>query len=94
LPVSARALQGCSVTGLRSQPAIAAARIIQPDLKAGEQIMANTATRVRIAPSPTGEPHVGTAYIALFNYLFAKKNGGDLRASHRGHRCDPFDAGV
>lgn len=32
--------------------------------------------RVRIAPSPTGEPHVGTAYIALFNFLFAKKNNG------------------
>ncbi|HSW72771.1 MAG TPA: glutamate--tRNA ligase [Chlamydiales bacterium] len=28
--------------------------------------------RVRIAPSPTGDPHVGTAYIALFNYIFAK----------------------
>jgi glutamyl-tRNA synthetase len=34
--------------------------------------------RVRIAPSPTGEPHVGTAYIALFNYVFAKKNGGQF----------------
>ena len=32
--------------------------------------------RVRIAPSPTGDPHVGTAYIGLFNYAFAKKNGG------------------
>ncbi len=32
--------------------------------------------RVRIAPSPTGDPHVGTAYIALFNYAFAKKEGG------------------
>src|SRR5258708_7291269 len=32
--------------------------------------------RVRIAPSPTGDPHVGTAYIALFNYAFAKKSGG------------------
>src|ERR1041384_654334 len=32
--------------------------------------------RVRIAPSPTGEPHVGTAYIALFNYVFARKHGG------------------
>jgi glutamyl-tRNA synthetase len=71
-------LLGCSVTGQRSQPAKAAARIIQPDLKAGEHNMANTATRVRIAPSPTGEPHVGTAYIALFNYLFAKKNGGEF----------------
>ncbi len=32
--------------------------------------------RVRIGPSPTGDPHVGTAYIALFNYVFAKKHGG------------------
>jgi glutamyl-tRNA synthetase len=32
--------------------------------------------KTRIAPSPTGDPHVGTAYIALFNYCFAKKNGG------------------
>ncbi|OLP60973.1 glutamate--tRNA ligase [Xaviernesmea oryzae] len=38
--------------------------------------MSDTPVRVRIAPSPTGEPHVGTAYIALFNYLFAKKNNG------------------
>ena len=28
--------------------------------------------RTRIAPSPTGDPHVGTAYIALFNLAFAK----------------------
>lgn len=40
--------------------------------------MINPTPRVRIAPSPTGEPHVGTAYIALFNYLFAKKNGGEF----------------
>ena len=33
---------------------------------------------VRIAPSPTGDPHVGTAYIALFNYAFAKQRGGKL----------------
>ena len=32
--------------------------------------------RVRIAPSPTGDPHVGTAYMTLFNYVFAKKMGG------------------
>ncbi|AEG32868.1 glutamyl-tRNA synthetase [Thermus thermophilus SG0.5JP17-16] len=30
----------------------------------------------RIAPSPTGDPHVGTAYIALSNYAWARKNGG------------------
>lgn len=34
--------------------------------------------RTRIAPSPTGDPHVGTAYIALFNYCFAKQHGGDF----------------
>ncbi len=32
--------------------------------------------RVRIAPSPTGFLHVGTARAALFNYLFAKHEGG------------------
>jgi len=32
--------------------------------------------RVRIAPSPTGPLHIGTARSALFNYLFAKNNGG------------------
>ncbi len=35
-----------------------------------------TEIRTRIAPSPTGDPHVGTAYIALFNRCFAKKHGG------------------
>jgi glutamyl-tRNA synthetase len=32
--------------------------------------------RVRIAPSPTGDPHVGTAYIGLINFLYAKQRGG------------------
>jgi glutamyl-tRNA synthetase len=32
--------------------------------------------RVRIAPSPTGNPHVGTAYIALMNRCFARQQGG------------------
>lgn len=32
--------------------------------------------RTRIAPSPTGYPHIGTIYQALFNYAFAKKNNG------------------
>ena len=34
--------------------------------------------RVRIAPSPSGNLHIGTARTALFNYLFAKKNKGDF----------------
>ncbi len=32
--------------------------------------------RVRIAPSPTGYLHVGTARTALFNWLFARRHGG------------------
>jgi glutamyl-tRNA synthetase len=36
----------------------------------------STAVRTRIAPSPTGDPHVGTAYVALFNYALARQNGG------------------
>ena len=34
--------------------------------------------RTRIAPSPTGDPHVGTAYIALFNRCFAHLHGGEF----------------
>lgn len=34
--------------------------------------------RTRIAPSPTGDPHVGTAYIALFNRAFAHQHGGEF----------------
>jgi glutamyl-tRNA synthetase len=32
--------------------------------------------RVRIAPSPTGDPHVGTAYVGLFNAALARQRGG------------------
>ncbi len=34
--------------------------------------------RTRVAPSPTGDPHVGTAYIALFNMCFARQHGGQF----------------
>ncbi len=34
--------------------------------------------RTRVAPSPTGDPHVGTAYVALINYCFAKAHGGEF----------------
>ncbi len=34
--------------------------------------------RTRVAPSPTGDPHVGTAYIAMFNIAFAAVNDGDF----------------
>ena len=34
--------------------------------------------RTRVAPSPTGDPHVGTAYIAMFNIAFAHVNNGEF----------------
>ena len=34
--------------------------------------------RVRIAPSPTGDPHVGTAYIGLLNFIYARQRGGQF----------------
>jgi len=36
----------------------------------------DSTVRVRVAPSPTGDPHVGTAYAALFNLAFARKHQG------------------
>ena len=35
-------------------------------------------TRVRFAPSPTGPLHIGGVRTALYNYLYAKQQGGDF----------------
>lgn len=40
--------------------------------------MSERKVRVRFAPSPTGPLHIGGVRTALFNYLFAKKHGGDF----------------
>ena len=37
-----------------------------------------TAPRLRVAPSPTGDPHVGTAYMSLFNLAFVRQQGGSF----------------
>jgi len=34
--------------------------------------------RLRVAPSPTGDPHVGTAYMSLFNLAFVRQQGGQF----------------
>ena len=41
-------------------------------------IMSDRKVRVRFAPSPTGPLHIGGVRTALYNYLFAKQQGGDL----------------
>lgn len=38
--------------------------------------MTKESVKVRIPPSPTGNLHIGTARVAIFNFLFAKKNKG------------------
>ena len=40
--------------------------------------MSERKVRVRFAPSPTGALHIGGVRTALYNYLFAKQNGGDM----------------
>lgn len=40
--------------------------------------MTDRRVRVRFAPSPTGPLHIGGVRTALYNYLFAKKHGGDF----------------
>ena len=40
--------------------------------------MSDSQVRTRLAPSPTGDPHVGTAYQALFGWVWARKNGGSF----------------
>ncbi len=63
--------------------------------------MTNPNVRVRIAPSPTGNLHVGTARTALFNWLFAKKYNGrfilriedtDLERSDEKYTRNIFDS--
>jgi glutamyl-tRNA synthetase len=57
--------------------------------------------RTRIAPSPTGDPHVGTAYVALFNRALARRHGGqfvlriedtDRQRSHPASEARIFDS--
>ena len=38
----------------------------------------SSAVRVRLAPSPTGTLHIGTARTAVFNWLFARRHGGQF----------------
>jgi glutamyl-tRNA synthetase len=43
-----------------------------------ENVSSRSPVRVRVAPSPTGDPHIGTAYQALFNYVVARQQGGQF----------------
>ena len=47
-------------------------------LRYNSTTMSENKVRVRFAPSPTGPLHIGGVRTALYNYLFAKQNGGSL----------------
>ena len=40
--------------------------------------MAESVRRVRFAPSPTGEPHIGNIRTVVFNWLFARQGNGEF----------------
>ena len=40
--------------------------------------MTASPARLRVAPSPTGDPHVGTAYVSLFDLAFVRQQGGQF----------------
>ena len=46
-----------------------------PGRASGEK---GNAVRLRVAPSPTGDPHVGTAYVSLFDLAFVRQQGGQF----------------
>ena len=41
-------------------------------------VVSRMTVRLRVAPSPTGDPHVGTAYMSLFNLAFVRQQGGQF----------------
>lgn len=52
--------------------------LIQIPYLCGSKKIKRMSVRVRFAPSPTGALHIGGVRTALYNYLFAKKHGGDF----------------
>src|SRR6476659_7142994 len=56
---------------------------VRPSPEAAQQQRVSTSdgsgpVRTRVAPSPTGDPHVGTAYMSLFNLAFTRQQGGQF----------------
>src|ERR1700734_33220 len=70
--------QSGKATHVNPQESLAAPALIPSNLT--QTMTKNTPTeapiRVRIAPSPTGDPHVGTAYIGLINFIYARQRAG------------------
>ena len=54
---------------------------VRPSAEASQRVSTSDGSgqvRTRVAPSPTGDPHVGTAYMSLFNLAFTRQQGGQF----------------
>ena len=71
-------------TDMPSSPASAAPETLGPvEVRPAQSLRVSTSdgsgpVRTRVAPSPTGDPHVGTAYMSLFNLAFTRQQGGQF----------------
>ena len=68
----------CDPPPAHSRPWLRALSAAAVEAAAPATAVGTSPPRVRFAPSPTGNLHVGGARTALFNYLFAKNLGGKL----------------
>ena len=67
-----------SAKAIKPKPYFIRVKPIFAPLKIIREMSENKRVRVRFAPSPTGPLHMGGVRTALYNYLFAKKHGGDF----------------
>jgi len=68
-------------TGMPSAPVIDAGEQVEVRTEQAERVSTSDGSgpvRTRVAPSPTGDPHVGTAYMSLFNLAFTRQQGGQF----------------
>ncbi|MGO4598051.1 glutamate--tRNA ligase [Terrabacter sp. 2RAF25] len=74
---------GMPSSSLPGTPSGSASGDAQVEVRPAEQARRSTSdgsgpVRTRVAPSPTGDPHVGTAYMSLFNLAFTRQQGGQF----------------
>src|SRR3954463_7240400 len=84
----ARHIRGLCVNTCTQSPPIAAIRSIAVSMPPDDDMCAPNSTaaydrdamsvKVRMAPSPTGFLHIGGVRTFLFNWLFARQNGGEI----------------
>ncbi|WP_435985304.1 glutamate--tRNA ligase [Terrabacter sp. LjRoot27] len=68
-------------TGMPSSTASDAGELVEIRTEEGARVSTSDGSgpvRTRVAPSPTGDPHVGTAYMSLFNLAFTRQQGGQF----------------